>query len=296
MGSLFVRHALTWETGHAGGRSFAAVACEKGVMALLLALPVPVLAATGMSLPLPDVVYRIGVAAIERTAAIAEALPGVDTAPTAPPPKRKAVVAQKARAVAHTPAAAVATHAPQRNAHPVAPHAGVVRAKPSTSSHFSSGGHASTGRTEVPVVDPPAATSTSTKTSEPDTTTPRTTDTPSTTNTPSASSTPAANAGSASDASAKAAEEQAARDAAAAQAAADQAAKAAAEQAAKDAKAAQEAADRAARAAEQEAEKAAKAAAQAAEKAQKEAEQAAAQNGQRTWPGSRNSGQSPPHN
>src|SRR4051812_13338973 len=72
-----MRHELTWEM-QASGRSTAAAVYERGVMALALALPVPLLAAAGLSLPLPDGVYRLGAAAVQRTASIANALPSID--------------------------------------------------------------------------------------------------------------------------------------------------------------------------------------------------------------------------
>src|SRR3954471_23135361 len=70
-----MRPALTWETD-GRGRSAAAL-YERGALALALALPVPLLAAAGMSLPLPQSIFRLGVLAAERTALAADALPGV---------------------------------------------------------------------------------------------------------------------------------------------------------------------------------------------------------------------------
>src|SRR3954447_20745899 len=71
-----MRHELTWEM-QASGRSFASAVYERGVMALALALPVPLLAAAGLSLPLPGGVYRLRMGAVERAATIADALPSM---------------------------------------------------------------------------------------------------------------------------------------------------------------------------------------------------------------------------
>jgi hypothetical protein len=108
-----MRHELTWEM-QASGRSTAAVAYERGVMALVLALPVPLFAAVGLSLPLPNVVYKLGLAAVERTAAIADALPTLDRDAREPEQTSVAARAAHPRAAqpAHrTPAPAVAGHA-----------------------------------------------------------------------------------------------------------------------------------------------------------------------------------------
>src|SRR4051794_638160 len=78
-----MRHELTWEM-QGSGRSVAATVYERGVMALALVLPVPLLAAAGLSMPLPDGVYRLGVAAVERTAAVASALPSIHREKPAP--------------------------------------------------------------------------------------------------------------------------------------------------------------------------------------------------------------------
>src|SRR3954468_16084634 len=92
-----MRAALTWETD-ARGRSAAAL-YERGALALALALPVPLLAAVGMSLPLPQSIFRLGVLAAERTALAADALPGVGH-------EERVEAVRPARTVGHAPAAA----------------------------------------------------------------------------------------------------------------------------------------------------------------------------------------------
>jgi hypothetical protein len=65
-----MRQALTWEVP---APVFAAPARVRRnvLLALAFAVPVPLLAATGLTLPLPDSAYRIASAAVERTVAIA---------------------------------------------------------------------------------------------------------------------------------------------------------------------------------------------------------------------------------
>jgi hypothetical protein len=292
-----VRPALTWET-NARGRSAAAV-YERCALALALALPVPLLAAAGMSLPLPQSIFRLGVLAAERTGLVADALPGRGQ-------DAKTEAVRPVRAVRHAPAVArtgTKTHAAQQVSTRVAGApvqtvhrrhrlaTGSTTATTVTRSVFRPR-PALASRDTTPITDPTPTTPTPT-TPTPTVTT--STQAPAVQTTPPAASgasssgtgsPPSSTSGStktddkaakaaadqarkdakAAQDAAKAAADQAAKDAKAAQDAADKAAKAAADQAAKDAKAAQDAADRAAKAAADQARKDAAAAAAAVKK------------------------------
>src|SRR3954468_19765162 len=95
-----MRQALTWE---APAPAFATPAGlrQKAMLAIAFALPVPLLAATGLTLPLPDSVYRLASAAVERTVAIAKDLPAVghEQKREAPRPAVERTKAQPAAAV-----------------------------------------------------------------------------------------------------------------------------------------------------------------------------------------------------
>jgi hypothetical protein len=95
-----MRQAMTWEVaapalvrGHGGGRQKALLGGGAGL--------VPLLAATGLALPLPAQIYRLAEFVIQRTAAIADVLPGVERdAPTAHHPRGVAPTVSRAQATA----------------------------------------------------------------------------------------------------------------------------------------------------------------------------------------------------
>jgi hypothetical protein len=232
-------------------------------MALVFVLPVPLLAATGLSLPLPAAAYRIGVAAVERTAAIAQAVPGGDSAPPAPPrivtasPKTRAATSGVTRHDDRSVGTRTRASSARSDSHGTVGRHERPRRKVVVRSHFSSGSKAWGKRTSHPVAVPEAPTSstaanaTTAPVSTPAPAAPRATTTPATGTSQSGGPTgsdtqktdDAAKAGKVAKEQAKdakAAEQQAARDAKAAQEEAEQAAKTAQQQALKDAKAAAE--------------------------------------------------------
>jgi hypothetical protein len=78
-----MRQAMTWEVTPALGRQAGGVG-QKALLGGGFGL-VPLLAATGLALPLPAQVYQLAEFLVERTAAIAQVLPGVEE-PAAPTP------------------------------------------------------------------------------------------------------------------------------------------------------------------------------------------------------------------
>jgi hypothetical protein len=81
-----MRQTLTWEVASPAPAATTAFG-QKALLALAFALPVPAMAAGGLSLPLPGQVYRLAIAAIERTAGLGpgldvERLPAAEESPT----------------------------------------------------------------------------------------------------------------------------------------------------------------------------------------------------------------------
>src|SRR5918992_134284 len=48
------------------------------LMGVMVALPIPLFAASGLAVPLPSIVYRVAVGVAERTQAVAVGVPGID--------------------------------------------------------------------------------------------------------------------------------------------------------------------------------------------------------------------------
>jgi hypothetical protein len=82
-----MRHALTWEVAAPARFVAPAGLRQKVMLAIGFALPVPLLAATGLTLPLPDGVFRLASAVVERTAAIAKELPAVGSSDSREAPR-----------------------------------------------------------------------------------------------------------------------------------------------------------------------------------------------------------------
>ena len=127
-----MRQALTWEAPATAAFAAPAGLRHKVLLVVAFALPVPLLAATGLTLPLPDSVYRLATAAVERTVAIARDLPAVghEQKREAPRPAVERTQAQpaatvQARATTQAPAPAKAqrhgAHAAKRTAAAVLP-------------------------------------------------------------------------------------------------------------------------------------------------------------------------------
>ncbi len=161
-----MRPTLTWEE-HGGSRSLAAV-YERGALILAMVLPVPMLAAAGLSLPLPQSIFRLGILAAERTALIADALPGVGRdrpAKTATPVLRdrghvahaavRRAAPVQAATTAPAPHRSTAAHGSRRHATGTPAHL-VVKSKPTTGSTFA--GRGQTDPTTDPVTTTPAPT------------------------------------------------------------------------------------------------------------------------------------------